>query len=177
MISTLLSLLGGSLGAFLAKMVGDIFDFFKQKQKNKHDVDMLKLGHVQEMELRQFSLKETKEVKQIEFEQADLEYSFKEAIVAQKDASAPIGKNASIADKINKLMRPTFAYTFLLFFLIAKTTIIYAFIVNGQFDVDSVISFGSELWDTDTQTVFFTIVGFIYTARHFTNAQKYVSKK
>lgn len=124
MLSTLITLLGGSLGA-LARYIPEIFKMFQDKTDKAHEIQLTQL----QLQLEQ--------QKAAAASQQQVQLSQSQEILANMDAlkSAIEGQDkltgVSWIDGLNKLVRPTITYWWLLLFTLYKILTIYIVIQNG----------------------------------------------
>ena len=156
----MISLLGTLLG-FGTSIVPEVLGYFKQKQANEQELNMLEAKAKYASQLSELKLKEL-------------------------DAEADIQETKSIYEHertidsgafINSLrgsVRPVITYLFFMMFICVKGVLMYALIANQNLDWTVAIEMA---WDSETQAIFSAIIAFWFGNRAMSKARKYIASK
>jgi len=157
MITTILSLLGGGLGA-LMRLAPEIFKLFTLKKDQDHEFRMT------ELQLKIDSARATQEIDKIHANQT-LE-TIRGEMAAYMEALKGQSQMTGIKwiDGMNQSVRPFLTYWWMVLFTIYKVNVIYN---SANFS-----EFIKNLWTTDDAGILSMIIGFWFVDR----ALKYIKK-
>jgi hypothetical protein len=152
-----------TLVSFLTGGVPKLLDFFQNKSDNKHELEMAQLQFTQQLELQKLGFSLQKDLEEIKYDeiQTQTDGAEREALY-QHDIE--IGKGASTwVINLRAMVRP--AITFGLFGLLVCVELFgfyFAIHTGTTYQVAM-----SNLWSTDMQTVWASIVAFHFGTRAF----------
>lgn len=150
----MLTLLGSLLG-FVSSTVPSIFDFFKQKRDQAHELAMV------ELQMRAAAQRHTQDV-----ELANINADIREFEAAQKSQSTVTG---TWVDALTASVRPVITYCF--FALFAWVEIKTALIIY-QMDGLSPLTILGMIWNDEVQALFAAIMSFWFGGRALDKARK-----
>jgi hypothetical protein len=166
LFSTLISFLAGGLPKFL--------DFLQDKGDKKHEFAMAQLQIQRELELRKLGLDAEERIEHIKVEELQLETASqdRQALIAaqQTEVEALYAHDTSLNDgtsvwmkNLRASVRPVITYGFFLLLCSIDAALIYKGFTQG---VDFTV-LAKQLWDTETQTLFASIIAFHFGGRAF----------
>jgi len=155
-----ISLLGTLLG-FGTSIVPEVLGYFKQKQANEQELNMLEAKAKYASQLSELKLKELDAEADIQETKSIYEHD------RTIDASPFI-------DSLRGSVRPVITYLFFLMFICVKGVLMYALIANQNLDWTVAIEMA---WDPETQAIFSAIIAFWFGNRAMSKARKYIASK
>ena len=156
----MISLLGTLLG-FGTSIVPEVLGYFKQKQANEQQLNMLEAKAKYASQLSELKLKELDAEADIQETKSIYEHD------RTIDASPFI-------DSLRGSVRPVITYLFFLMFICVKGVLMYALIANQNLDWTVAIEMA---WDPETQAIFSAIIAFWFGNRAMSKARKYIASK
>ena len=156
----MISLLGTLLG-FGTSIVPEVLGYFKQKQANEQELNMLEAKAKYASQLSELKLKELDAEADIQETKSIYEHD------RTIDASPFI-------DSLRGSVRPVITYLFFLMFICVKGVLMYALISNQNVDWTVAIEMA---WDPETQAIFSAIIAFWFGNRAMSKARKYIASK
>ena len=156
----MISLLGTLIG-FGTSIVPEVLGYFKQKQANEQQLNMLEAKAKYASQLSELKLKELDAEADIQETKSIYEHD------RTIDASPFI-------DSLRGSVRPVITYLFFIMFICVKATLMYA-LISGQ-NIDWTVAIETA-WDTETQAIFSAILAFWFGNRAMSKARKYISTK
>tara|TARA_Y100000114_G_scaffold48926_1_gene44615 strand:- start:205 stop:684 length:480 start_codon:yes stop_codon:yes gene_type:complete len=156
----MLTLLGSALG-FGTSIIPEILGYFKQKQANKQELDMLEAKAKYAEKLSELKIKELDAKADI----AESENIYKH------DQSLDSGP---FINGLRGSVRPIITYIFCLMFVATKGVLIYALIVNQNIDWTTAIT---TAWDDDTAAIFSAIISFWFGTRAMGKAKAWQQQR
>ena len=156
----MISLLGTLLGLGTS-IVPEVIGFFKQKQADKHDLEMLEAKAKYADQMSKLKIKELDS----------------EAEIAETNGLYEHDRSIDAGGFVNGLrgsVRPVITYMFFLMFAAVKGTMIYAMITNQNLDWTIAIE---TAWDSDTAAVFSAIIAFWFGNRAMSKARAWQVEK
>ena len=156
----MISLLGTLLG-FGTSIVPEVLGYFKQKQANEQELNMLEAKAKYASQLSELKLKELDAEADIQETKSIYEHD------RTIDASPFI-------DSLRGSVRPVITYLFFLMFICVKGVLMYALIANQNLDWTVAIEMA---WDPETQAIFSAIIAFWFGNRAMSKARKYIASK
>ena len=156
----MISLLGTLLGLGTS-IVPEIIGFFKQKQADQHDLEMLEA-----------KAKYADQMSKLKIQELD-----SQAEIAETKGLYEHDRSIDAGGFINGLrgsVRPVITYLFFLMFASVKGTMIYAMITNQNLDWTLAIE---TAWDSDTAAVFSAILAFWFGNRAMSKARAWQIEK
>jgi|TARA_R110000796_G_scaffold163558_2_gene280508 hypothetical protein len=156
----MISLLGTLLGLGTS-IVPEVIGFFKQKQADKHDLEMLEA-----------KAKYADQMSKLKIKELDSEAEIAETKgLYEHDRSIDAG---GFVNGLRGSVRPVITYMFFLMFAAVKGTMIYAMITNQNLDWTIAIE---TAWDSDTAAVFSAIIAFWFGNRAMSKARAWQVEK
>ncbi len=150
----MISLLGTLLGLGTS-IVPEVLGFFKQKQADKHDLEMLEA-----------KAKYADQMSKLKIKELDSEAEIVETKgLYEHDRSIDAG---GFINGLRGSVRPVITYMFFIMFASVKGTMIYAMITNQNLDWTVAIE---TAWDSDTAAVFSAIISFWFGNRAMSKAR------
>tara|TARA_R100001143_G_scaffold48029_1_gene42988 strand:+ start:502 stop:975 length:474 start_codon:yes stop_codon:yes gene_type:complete len=156
----MISLIGTLIG-FGTSIVPEVLGYFKQKQANEQQLNMLEAKAKYASQLSELKLKELDAEADIQETKSIYEHD------RTIDASPFI-------DSLRGSVRPVITYLFFLMFICVKGVLMYALISNQNLDWTVAIEMA---WDPETQAIFSAIIAFWFGNRAMSKARKYISSK
>ena len=156
----MISLLGTLIG-FGTSIVPEVLGYFKQKQANEQQLNMLEAKAKYASQLSELKLKELDAEADIQETKSIYEHD------RTIDASPFI-------DSLRGSVRPVITYLFFLMFICVKGVLMYALIANQNLDWTIAIEMA---WDPETQAIFSAIIAFWFGNRAMSKARKYIASK
>ena len=156
----MISLLGTLIG-FGTSIVPEVLGYFKQKQANEQQLNMLEAKAKYASQLSELKLKELDAEADIQETKSIYEHD------RTIDASPFI-------DSLRGSVRPVNTYLFFLMFICVKGVLMYALIANQNLDWTVAIEMA---WDPETQAIFSAIIAFWFGNRAMSKARKYIASK
>ena len=156
----MISLIGTLIG-FGTSIVPEVLGYFKQKQANEQEINMLQAKAKYASQLSELKLKELDAEADIQETKSIYEHD------RTIDASPFI-------DSLRGSVRPVITYLFFLMFICVKGVLMYALIANQNLDWKVAIEMA---WDPETQAIFSAIIAFWFGNRALSKARKYISSK
>ena len=156
----MISLIGTLIG-FGTSIVPEVLGYFKQKQANKQEINMLQAKAKYASQLSELKLKELDAEADIQETKSIYEHD------RTIDASPFI-------DSLRGSVRPVITYLFFLMFICVKGVLMYALISNQNLDWTVAIEMA---WDPETQAIFSAIIAFWFGNRAMSKARKYIASK
>ena len=156
----MISLLGTLIG-FGTSIVPEVLGYFKQKQANEQQLNMLEAKAKYASQLSELKLKELDAEADIQETKSIYEHD------RTIDASPFI-------DSLRGSVRPVITYLFFLMFICVKGLLMYALIANQNLDWTVAIEMA---WDPETQAIFSAIIAFWFGNRAMSKARKYIASK
>ena len=156
----MISLLGTLIG-FGTSIVPEVLGYFKQKQANEQQLNMLEAKAKYASQLSELKLKELDAEADIQETKSIYEHD------RTIDASPFI-------DSLRGSVRPVITYLFFLMFICVKGVLMYALIANQNLDWTVAIQMA---WDPETQSIFSAIIAFWFGNRAMSKARKYIASK
>ena len=156
----MISLLGTLIG-FGTSIVPEVLGYFKQKQANEQQLNMLEAKAKYASQLSELKLKELDAEADIQETKSIYEHD------RTIDASPFI-------DSLRGSVRPVITYLFFLMFICVKGVLMYALIANQNLDWTVAIQMA---WDPETQAIFSAIIAFWFGNRAMSKARKYIASK
>ena len=156
----MISLLGTLIG-FGTSIVPEVLGYFKQKQANEQQLNMLEAKAKYASQLSELKLKELDAEADIQETKSIYEHD------RTIDASPFI-------DSLRGSVRPVITYLFFLMFICVKGVLMYALISNQNLDWTVAIEMA---WDPETQAIFSAIIAFWFGNRAMSKARKYIASK
>ena len=156
----MISLLGTLIG-FGTSIVPEVLGYFKQKQANEQQLNMLEAKAKYASQLSELKLKEL-----------DAEADIQETkSIYEHDRTI---NSSPFIDSLRGSVRPVITYLFFIMFICVKATLMYA-LISGQ-NIDWTVAIETA-WDTETQAIFSAILAFWFGNRAMSKARKYISTK
>ena len=156
----MISLIGTLIG-FGTSIVPEVLGYFKQKQANEQEINMLQAKAKYASQLSELKLKEL-----------DAEADIQETkSIYEHDRTID---SSPFIDSLRGSVRPIITYLFFMMFICVKATLMYALISNQN--VDWTIAIESA-WDFETQAIFSAILAFWFVNRAMSKARKYITSK
>ena len=156
----MISLIGTLIG-FGTSIVPEVLGYFKQKQANEQEINMLQAKAKYASQLSELKLKEL-----------DAEADIQETkSIYEHDRTI---NSSPFIDSLRGSVRPIITYLFFMMFICVKATLMYALISNQN--VDWTIAIESA-WDIETQAIFSAILAFWFGNRAMSKARKYITSK
>ena len=156
----MISLLGTLLGLGTS-IVPEIIGFFKQKQADQHDLEMLEA-----------KAKYVDQMSKLKIQELDSQAEIAETKgLYEHDRSIDAG---GFVNGLRGSVRPVITYLFFLMFASVKGTMIYAMITNQNLDWTLAIE---TAWDSDTAAVFSAILAFWFGNRAMSKARAWQIEK
>lgn len=152
-----------TLISFLTGGVPKLLDFFQNKSDNKHEIEMARLQFEQQLELQKAGFSIQRDLEEIRYDEIQLKTNVTERqALYQHDIE--IGKGASTwVINLRAMVRP--AITFGLFGLLVCTEFFgFYFAVHTGTSYQLAMS---NLWSSDMQTVWASIVAFWFGTQAF----------
>jgi hypothetical protein len=149
--------------SFLSGGVPKILDFFQDKSDKAHELQMTQLQMQQQLELQKLGYvaqKDLEEVKLSEVQDQTASSDLQAALAA--DTASAVGASTWVIN-IRALIRPAITFGLFAIFLFVELFGCWYSYYNGV-KVEVVLPL---LWNTDTQTIWASIVGFYFGCRHF----------
>ena len=156
----MISLLGTLIG-FGTSIVPEVLGYFKQKQANEQQLNMLEAKAKYASQLSELKLKELDAEADIQETKSIYEHD------RTIDASPFI-------DSLRGSVRPVITYLFFLMFICVKGVLMYALIANQNLDWTIAIEMAC---DSETQAIFSAIIAFWFGNRAMSKARKYIASK
>ena len=156
----MISLLGTVLG-FGTSIIPEILGFFKQKQADAHELEMLEAKAKYADQMSKLKIEELD--KQAEIEETKGLYDHDRSIDA-----------GGFVYSLRGSVRPVITYLFFLMFAGVKGTMIYAMISNQNIDWTIAIE---SAWDDETAAVFSAIMAFWFGNRAMSKARAWQMEK
>ena len=156
----MISLLGTLIG-FGTSIVPEVLGYFKQKQANEQQLNMLEAKAKYASQLSELKLKELDAEADIQETKSIYEHD------RTIDASPFI-------DSLRGSVRPVITYLFFMMFICVKGVLMYALIANQNLDWTVAIEMA---WDPETQAIFSAIIAFWFGNRAMSKARKYIASK
>ena len=152
-----------TLVSFLTGGVPKLLDFFQNKSDNKHELEMAKLQFTQQLELQKAGFSLQKDLEEIKYDEIQTQTAGVER-TALYQHDIEIGKGASTwVINLRAMVRP--AITFGLFGLLVCVELFgFYFAVHTGTTYQVAMS---NLWSTDMQTVWASIVAFWFGTQAF----------
>tara|TARA_R110000751_G_C13777492_1_gene480715 strand:+ start:2090 stop:2572 length:483 start_codon:yes stop_codon:yes gene_type:complete len=156
----MISLLGTLLGLGTS-IIPEVLGFFKQKQADKHDLEMLEA-----------KAKYADQMSKLKIKELDSEAEIVETKgLYEHDRSIDAG---GFINALRGSVRPVITYMFFIMFASVKGTMIYAMITNQNLDWTVAIE---TAWDSDTAAVFSAIISFWFGNRAMSKARAWQIEK
>lgn len=156
----MISLIGTLIG-FGTSIVPEVLGYFKQKQANEQELNMLEAKAKYASQLSEMKLKEL-----------DAEADIQETkSIYEHDRTI---NSSPFIDSLRGSVRPVITYLFFMMFICVKATLMYA-LISGQ-NIDWTVAIETA-WDTETQAIFSAILAFWFGNRAMSKARKYISTK
>lgn len=155
----MISLLGTLLG-FGTSIVPEILGYFKQKQANEQELQMLEAKAKYASKLSELKLKELDA-------QADIEET---RGIYEHDRSIDAG---GFVNGLRGSVRPVLTYAFFILFATCKGVTLYAMVNTHGMDLSVGLL---EIWDGETQAIFSAILAFWFGNRAMSKARAWVKK-
>ena len=156
----MISLLGTLMG-FGTSIIPEILGYFKQKQADAHQLEMLAAQAQYAEQLSKLKVQELDV--QAEIEETKGLYAH--------DRSIDSGK---FINTLRGSVRPVVTYLFFLMFSATKGTLIYAMIVNQNLDWTIAVDMA---WDQETAAIFSAILAFWFGNRAMSKARAWQIEK
>jgi hypothetical protein len=156
----MISLLGTLMG-FGTSIIPEILGYFKQKQADAHELEILGAKAKYAEQLSQLKIAELDA--QAEIEETKGLYAHDRSIDSGKFINALRGS-----------VRPIVTYLFFLMFAATKGTLIYAMIVNQNLDWTIAVEMA---WDPETAAIFSAILAFWFGNRAMSKARAWQIEK
>ena len=156
----MISLLGTLIG-FGTSIVPEVLGYFKQKQANEQELNMLEAKAKYASQLSELKLKEL-----------DAEADIQETkSIYEHDRTIDSG---AFINSLRGSVRPVITYLFFMMFICVKGVLMYALIANQNLDWTVAIEMA---WDPETQAIFSAIIAFWFGNRAMSKARKYIASK
>ena len=156
----MISLIGTLIG-FGTSIVPEVLGYFKQKQANEQEINML-----------QAKAKYASQLSELQLKELDAEADIQETkSLYEHDRTID---SSPFIDSLRGSVRPIITYLFFMMFICVKATLMYALISNQN--VDWTIAIESA-WDIETQAIFSAILAFWFGNRAMSKARKYITSK
>ena len=156
----MISLLGTLLG-FGTSIVPEVLGYFKQKQANEQELNMLEAKAKYASQLSELKLKEL-----------DAEADIQETkSIYEHDRTIDSG---AFINSLRGSVRPVITYLFFMMFICVKGVLMYALIANQILDWTVAIEMAL---DSETQAIFSAIIAFWFGNRAMSKARKYIASK
>ena len=150
----MISLLGTLMG-FGTSIIPEILGFFKQKQADKHELNMLEA-----------KAQYADQISKLKIQELDAEAEIAETKgLYEHDRSIDAG---GFINGLRGSVRPIITYLFFLMFASVKGTMIYAMIANQNLDWTIAIE---TAWDNETAAIFSAIIAFWFGNRAMSKAR------
>jgi len=150
----MISLLGTLMG-FGTSIIPEILGFFKQKQADKHELNMLEA-----------KAQYADQISKLKIQELDAEAEIAETKgLYEHDRSIDAG---GFINSLRGSVRPIITYLFFLMFASVKGTMIYAMIANQNLDWTIAIE---TAWDNETAAIFSAIIAFWFGNRAMSKAR------
>jgi len=150
----MISLLGTLMG-FGTSIIPEILGFFKQKQADKHELNMLEA-----------KAQYADQISKLKIQELDAEAEIAETKgLYEHDRSIDAG---GFINGLRGSVRPIITYMFFLMFASVKGTMIYAMIANQNLDWTLAIE---TAWDNETAAIFSAIIAFWFGNRAMSKAR------
>jgi len=156
----MISLLGTLMG-FGTSIIPEILGFFKQKQADRHELDMLEAR-----------AKYADQMSKLKIQELDAK-----AEIAETKGLYAHDRSIDAGGFINGLrgsVRPVITYMFFLMFASVKGTMIYAMISNQNLEWTVAIE---TAWDPETAAIFSAIIAFWFGNRAMSKARAWQLEK
>lgn len=155
----MLSLLGTLLG-FGTSIVPEILGYFKQRQANQQQLDMLQAKAQYAAQLSELKLKEL-----------DVEAEITETKgLYEHDQSLDSG---TFVNGLRGSVRPVLTYLFFVMFATVKGTLLFAAVQDPAVNFETAILM---IWDGETQAIFSAIIAFWFGNRAMSKARARIDK-
>ena len=155
LLSTLISFLAGGLPKLL--------DFFQDRNDKKHEIELAQLQLAHELELRKLGFEAQQKIEEIHTEQIQIGAQQAETVALYANDNALNEGTSTWMKNLRASVRPVITYGFFLLLVgIDCTLIVHGFQNNIPFQ-----DLAAKLWDSDTQTLFASIIAFHFGGRAF----------
>jgi hypothetical protein len=155
----MLSLLGTLIG-FGTSIVPEILGYFKQRQANQQQLDMLKAKAEYAAQLSELKLQEL-----------DVEAEITETKgLYQHDQSLDSG---TFVNALRGSVRPVLTYLFFMMFAGVKGTLLFAALQDSNVNFETALLM---IWDEETQAIFSAIIAFWFGNRAMSKARARIDK-
>jgi hypothetical protein len=149
--------------SFLSGGFPKILEYFQNKSDNKHELEMAQLQMTQQLELQKLGYVAQKDLEEIKFDEIKEQTASSDLSAAlANDTSSAIGASVWVIN-IRALVRPAITFGLFAIFLFVEIFGCWYAYYNGVKFNDAI----QLLWNSDTQTIWASIVGFYFGCRHF----------
>jgi len=149
--------------SFLSGGFPKILEYFQNKSDNKHELEMAQLQMTQQLELQKLGYVAQKDLEEIKFNEVQEQTASSDLSAAlANDTSSGIGASVWVIN-IRALVRPAITFGLFAIFLFVEIFGCWYAYYNGVKFNDAI----QLLWNSDTQTIWASIVGFYFGCRHF----------
>jgi hypothetical protein len=149
--------------SFLSGGFPKILEYFQNKSDNKHELEMAQLQMTQQLELQKLGYVAQKDLEEIKFNEVQEQTASSDLSAAlANDTSSAIGASVWVIN-IRALVRPAITFGLFAIFLFVEIFGCWYAYYNGVKFNDAI----QLLWNSDTQTIWASIVGFYFGCRHF----------
>ena len=149
--------------SFLSGGLPKILKYFQNKSDNKHELEMAQLQMTQQLELQKLGYVAQKDLEEIKFNEIQEQTASSDLSAAlANDTSSAIGASVWVIN-IRALVRPAITFGLFAIFLFVEIFGCWYAYYNGVKFNDAI----QLLWNSDTQTIWASIVGFYFGCRHF----------
>jgi hypothetical protein len=149
--------------SFLSGGFPKILEYFQNKSDNKHELEMAQLQMTQQLELQKLGYVAQKDLEEIKFNEMQEQTASSDLSAAlANDTSSGIGASVWVIN-IRALVRPAITFGLFAIFLFVEIFGCWYAYYNGVKFNDAI----QLLWNSDTQTIWASIVGFYFGCRHF----------
>jgi hypothetical protein len=166
LLSTLVSFLAGGLPKLL--------DLFQDRADKKHEIALAQMQIERELQLKKLGYDVQEKIEQIHLQELELETKSQErqSIVAaqQAEMQSIYAHDMSLNEGVSQWMknlrasvRPVITYGFFFLLVGIDACLVYHGIASGV----SFEALAEQLWDSETQTLFASIVAFHFGGRAF----------
>jgi hypothetical protein len=166
LLSTLVSFLAGGL----PKLLG----FFQDRADKKHEIALAQMQIERELQLKKLGYDVQEKIEQIHLQELELETKSqeKQSIVAaqQAEMQSIYAHDMSLNEGVSQWMknlrasvRPVITYGFFFLLVGIDACLVYHGIASGVYFE----ALAEQLWDSETQTLFASIVAFHFGGRAF----------
>jgi maltodextrin utilization protein YvdJ len=166
LLSTLISFLMGGLPKIL--------DLFQDRSDKKHELELAQMQIQRELEMRKLGFESQERIENIHTQQLEIETKSaeKQSIIAaqQAEMQAIYAHDTALNEGTSQWMknfrasvRPAITYGFFLLLVAIDSALVYHGLTHGA----TFQEMSDQLWDSDTQALFASIIAFHFGGRAF----------